>query len=47
MAEVLRLPASAVSLQAGDVRDLPKWTLQSAEITAGARCEAGLHPCYS
>lgn len=47
MAEVLRLPASAVSLQAGDVRGLPKWTLQSAEITAGAEGEAGLHPCCS
>lgn len=35
MAEVLRLPASAICLQAGDVRGLPKWILQSVEITAG------------
>lgn len=36
MAEVLRLPASAICLQAGDVRSPPKWILQSVEIIAGA-----------
>lgn len=36
MAKVLRLSANAICLQSGDVRDLPKRTLQSAEITAGA-----------
>lgn len=36
MAIVLRLPASAICLQTGDVKDLPKRTLQSPEITARA-----------
>lgn len=34
MAKVLRLPANAICLQAGDVKDLPKRTLQLPEITA-------------
>lgn len=36
MANVLRLPASAICLQTGDVKDLPKRALQSPEITARA-----------
>lgn len=36
MAVVLRLPANVICLQAGDVRHLPKRTLQSPGITAGA-----------
>lgn len=50
MAKVLRLPANAICLQSGDVRDLPKWLcsrLRSLQEQMGGRSmlQAGTRLC--